>query len=381
VRVLTFGTYDVRSHPRVQVLMDGLRAHGHEVTEVNARLGLSTAERVRILREPWRLPVLVGRLGARWASLVRRSLRFRGADRPDAVLVGYLGHFDVLLARVLFPRTTLVLDHLIFAASTAADRGAAGGLRERSLGLLDRLALTAADVVVVDTEEHRAMVPARLRERAVVVAVGATEQWFAAAEATAPADTSPASDAPTAGQPLSVVFFGLFTPLQGSTVIGRALRLLHERGTAVRATLIGSGQDAAAVHQDVDGLPSVTWLNWVDADELPAVVAGHDVCLGIFGTTEKALRVVPNKVYQGAAAGTAVVTSDTEPQRRLLGDAAVLVPPGDAERLADVLADLAARPGRVGELRRAAASHASAAFTPAAVTEPLDRALVDGAQR
>ncbi|WP_052436204.1 hypothetical protein [Georgenia sp. SUBG003] len=127
MRVLTFGTYDVRSHPRVQVLMDGLRAHGHEVTEDNARLGLSTAERVRILREPWRLPVLIGRLAARWASLVRRSRAFRGAARPDAVLVGYLGHFDVILARVLFPRTTLVLDHLIFAASTAADRG--GGRR------------------------------------------------------------------------------------------------------------------------------------------------------------------------------------------------------------------------------------------------------------
>ncbi|WP_052436206.1 glycosyltransferase [Georgenia sp. SUBG003] len=75
------------------------------------------------------------------------------------------------------------------------------------------------------------------------------------------------------------------------------------------------------------------------------------------------------------------MTSDTEPQRRLLGEAAVLVPPGDAERLADVLADLAARPRRVVELRRAAATHASAAFTPAAVTEPLDRVLVDGAKR
>ncbi|WP_052436205.1 hypothetical protein [Georgenia sp. SUBG003] len=138
------------------------------------------------------------------------------------------------------------------------------------------------------------MVPARLRNRAVVVAVGATANWF---EAAAPIVRAAAEvDAPTAGGPLSVVFFGLFTPLQGSTVIGRALRLLHERGTAVRATLIGSGQDAEAVHQDVDGLPSVTWVDWVDADELPAVVAGHDVCLGIFGTTEKALRVVPNKV-------------------------------------------------------------------------------------
>ena len=53
------------------------------------------------------------------------------------------------------------------------------------------------------------------------------------------------------------------------------------------------------------------WIDWVDADELPGVVAEHDVCLGIFGTTDKAPRVVPNKVYQGVASGCAVVTSDT----------------------------------------------------------------------
>ena len=52
--------------------------------------------------------------------------------------------------------------------------------------------------------------------------------------------------------------------------------------------------------------------------------------------------MVPNKVFQGAAAGCAVVTSDTAPQRRVLGDAAVLVPPGDPAALAEALRSLAA---------------------------------------
>src|SRR5690606_2312612 len=60
-----------------------------------------------------------------------------------------------------------------------------------------------------------------------------------------------------------------------------------------------------------------------------------------FGTTPKAQRVVPTKVYQGLAAGNVVVTSDTEPQRRALGDSALYVPPGDAEALADRLRGLA----------------------------------------
>ena len=46
VRILVFGTYDVRAHPRVDVLVRGLRENGHEVVEVNRPLGLDTAQRI-----------------------------------------------------------------------------------------------------------------------------------------------------------------------------------------------------------------------------------------------------------------------------------------------------------------------------------------------
>ena len=41
---------------------------------------------------------------------------------PDVVLVGYLGHFDVHLARLLFRGVPVVLDHLVGASDTARDR-------------------------------------------------------------------------------------------------------------------------------------------------------------------------------------------------------------------------------------------------------------------
>ncbi|MCM3661048.1 glycosyltransferase family 4 protein [Georgenia satyanarayanai] len=364
MRILAFGTYDAAKHPRVQVLIDGLRRHGHDVRELNRPLGLSTADKVEALRDPLTLPRHALRLARRWVSLVAGAPRYTGPNRPQAVLVGYLGHFDVLLARLLFPGSTIVLDHLIFAADTARDRGTPDGLRTRLLAALDALALRAADVVVVDTDEHRGLVPAWHQGRVVVVDVGATDAWFRAAE-----------DARPPGGPMSVVFFGLFTPLQGTETVGRALRLLHERGVPVHATLVGTGQDAEAVRALVDGLPGIRWHDWIDGAELPALVAGHDVCLGIFGTTGKAGRVVPNKVYQGTAAGCAVVTSDTAPQRRVLGDVAELVPAGDAEALATVLADLAARPDRRAALSADARAWSQERFTPQAVTAPLDRAL------
>ncbi|MCU1656878.1 MAG: glycosyltransferase family 4 protein [Pseudonocardiales bacterium] len=360
VRVLGFGTYDLGRHPRAGVMLDGLRAHGDDVIEVNEPLGFSTAERVAMLGKPWLAYRLALRLLARWAHLARRALRARRRGAFDTVVVGYLGHFDVLLARILFPRTRIVLDLLIFAADTARDRRAAGGLKLRLLDTLDRLAVRCADVIALDTDEHLRLLPERSRYKGVVVLVGAPAAWFAAGDA--PSD-------PTAAA-LRVVFFGLYTPLQGATVIGEALALLADR-PEIEVTMIGNGQDFERARATAAGNRSVTWREWVEPTALPGIVAAHDVCLGIFGTSAKAQRVVPNKVYQGAAAGCAIITSDTRPQRRVLGDAALYVAPGDPAALADALRSLAADPPRTKELRAAARTTAAERFTASAIVEPL----------
>ena len=151
-----------------------------DVVEVNAPLGLDTAARVAMVAQPWRVYRLPLRLARCWARLIRAARGQRG--RVDAVVVGYLGQFDVLLARALFPRRLIVLDQLVFGADTAADRGLGrtGGLRHRLLGWLDRAAVTAADIVLVDTIEDRDLIDVRQRGKAVVVAVGADHDWLRA---------------------------------------------------------------------------------------------------------------------------------------------------------------------------------------------------------
>jgi glycosyltransferase involved in cell wall biosynthesis len=365
MRILFFGTYDVKSHPRVGVLAEGLRAHGHDVAECNAPLGLDTASRVAILAQPWRLPVLGWRLASCWFRLAAGSRR---GPAPDAIVVGYMGHFDVRLARLLFRRKTIVLDHLIGAGDTARDRKlSGGGLKAKLLTAIDGGALKSADVIVVDTDEHLANLPEEHRGRGVVVPVGAPEDWFAAA----PADD--AADSASEGRPLRVAFFGLYTPLQGAPVIGEALSKLA--GAPIEATMIGHGQEFDATRKAAEGGCPTTWIEWVDSAELPALVADHDVCLGIFGTGPKALRVVPNKVFQGAAAGCAIITSDTAPQRRALGDGAVYVPPGDATALADALSRLAGDRAELAAARKRAHDAVLERFGCSAVVEPLVRRL------
>lgn len=357
MRVLGFGTYDISKQPRVGVILDGLRASGAEVRELDEPLGFSTAERVQMLAAPGQAYKLVLRLARCWAVLIRGRYTIR--YRPDVVVVGYLGHFDVLLARVLFPRRTIVLDLLIFAADTARDRGAGGRGKLALLALLDRIAMQVASVIVVDTDEHRALVPGRLRARAVVVPVGAEPAWFAA---------RPTEDQPEG--PLRAIFFGLYTPLQGAVTIGAALAALADRRD-IEVTMVGSGQDHARTRAAAAANPNVRWLDIVAPDELRRLVAASDVCLGIFGSGPKGRRVVPNKIYQGAAAGCAIITSDTPPQRRAFEDAAAYVPPGDGAALAAALVDLAGDRQQLRTLRATAARRADEFFTPQAVISSL----------
>jgi glycosyltransferase involved in cell wall biosynthesis len=368
MRTIIFGTYDTAMHPRIATIAEGLAARGFDVTECNIPLGLTTADRVDMLAKPWKAGGLAARLASRWLRLAARARRL---GRPDVVVVGYLGHFDVHLARLLYRRgrVPLVLDHLISAAGTAKDRRLDGGPRQKVLKLIDAAALRAADIVLVDTEEHLEIVPEKYRPKAVVVPVGAHTPWHEAAE-------EPSADF---SRPLKVVFYGLYTPLQGTPVIGEALGRIA--GAPVEVTMIGRGQDEAETKRAASANQSVRWLDWVPAVELPALVASHDVCLGIFGTGDKALRVVPNKVFQGAAAGCAVITSDTAPQRRVLGtvsqeSGAVLVPPGDPAALADALLQLASDREALLKLRHAARELAAERFTPEQVVGPLtDRLL------
>ncbi len=352
MRILFFGTYDAAVHPRVAVLLEGLRAHFDHVDEINEPLGFGTAERVSTVASPRRLPALGARVLAAWRRLLAAAARL---PAPDVVVVGYLGHFDVLLARLRFRRATIVLDYLVSGADTAIDRNIGSPVVRWLLAGLDRLALAAADIVVVDTEDQRQRLPAGKRDDAVIVPVGAPAHWY--------------REPPTrSSDRLGVVFYGLFTPLQGTPTIAAALAELADE--AIDVTMIGTGQDYAASREIAAPNTNIEWIDWLDGEDLVDVVSRHDVCLGIFGTTPKAQRVVPNKGFQGAAAGCVVVTSDTKPQRAMLEDAAVYVTAGDSVELAAALRRLAEDP-TILERRRRSHRIARERFAAAEVVVPL----------
>ena len=230
---------------------------------------------------------------------------------------------------VLFNPLVTLTDTLV------EDRGLIepGSVPARLIALVDQIGLRLADVILVDTDENGRYLVERFRideARLVTVPVGADETIFYSDE----------SEDESGRQVLDVLFFGKFIPLHGIETIVRAAGLLRKH-QEIRFELVGTGQAYQQMRRLSNelGVTSIRWTDWIPFQELGEPIRAADVVLGIFSGGAKAARVIPNKVYQGLACGTAVVTRDSPAIRECLatGRQALLVPPEDPEELAAAL--------------------------------------------
>ena len=169
--------------------------------------------------------------------------------------------------------------------------------------------------------------------------------------------------------------YASFIPLHGLEHVVRAAAILEKRGEKVSIDLIGSGDTENSVRALAEqvGVHSITFVGRRPYDELPEWMARSDLCLGVFGTSPKARRVIPNKVFDALACERAVVTGDTPAVRELLrpGADVWVCPPGDPEALADSIVTLR----RDNDLRRSIAEAGHARFREAASLDALAREL------
>jgi glycosyltransferase involved in cell wall biosynthesis len=293
--VVFFGAYD-HAYPRNAVLRRGLEENGAVVRECRA----STRWRF------WaRYPILVlhflsdGRAArARDATARRRFLfvpEFCAKDVPLAKLLGLLTArrvvFDPLAARY----ETKILD---WRRKPPSSLTAWWNFR------IDAVSFRLADLILADTAAHRDYF---LRtygfkpKKIAVLPIGCDDRLF-----------RPLTPSPRTGEkrPFDVLFFGSFLPLHGVEIIAEAALLLAKE-TDIRFRFIGEGQTYPKVRSffDEHKLQNAEFLGRLPLARLPAEIAKADICLGVFGRTEKSRRVVPHKIYQALAMGKTVVTA------------------------------------------------------------------------
>ncbi len=342
MKVCYFGLYDP-TYPRNRMIREGLKAHGVAITECR---------------------IEVGYRGEQYRALTERMRRTK--DHFDALIVAEHNQFVVPLAWLWARQrgVPVIFDPFTSAyASDVVDRRevAVGSFQARKRWALDYISMNLADALLADTDQHRQYFSAtfRLRQSKIhVVPVGADERLYRPRRR------------PGARSCFLVLFWGTYIPLHGVETIVHAAYLLRDQQD-IAVELIGDGQTYEAVRSlaaDM-GLPATMFRPRMPEKQLPAAIAQADICLGIFGSTSKALRVVPNKVYQAVAMRQPVISGDSPALREFFtpGQHLCAVPMSDGTALADAITQLYHEPSLRNRLASAGYQRYLTAFTPQAI--------------
>ncbi len=346
--VCFFGGFET-GYPRSDVLRKGLEKHG-----VSVRMCRTSPRKRGVVR----------------AAVL--AWKYIAMKRPfDVIYVPEFRHKDVPLAWVLAKLTgkRLVFDPLVSRYDTKildradADEGSVQAWHNRNL---DRISLRLPDIVLADTTCHADYYAEEFgvsSEKLRVLSVGFDEDVF---DPDLYPDARRRANLPRSEPGYSVLFFGNYLPLHGvDTIVSAAERLSGI--PEIHFDLIGRGQTFPKVEQFVRsrGLANVRLLERIPMESLPITIIAADVCLGVFGRTEKAGRVVANKVYQAMAMGKPVITEDSPAIRELFAEPEeiCLVPAGDPDALAGQIEALYRDPTRARRIGERAAQRVRAEFT------------------
>ncbi|MFH1455601.1 MAG: glycosyltransferase [archaeon] len=295
MKVCYFGTYE-RSYSRNQTIINGLKHNNVTVYECHTDIW-GKKEHKTDFNLLGKMKFLLN------SSISYTSLFFRYMFMPehDVVIVGYPGQIDMFVAKFAsFIRgKPLVFDaYLSLYDSMVNDRKVIkkNSFTGQALHFVDKYSCKLANKVLLDTNEHikffskEFQIPKSKFDR---VWIGANNRVFY------PRNKRKFDK-------FTVLFHGKFIPLQGVPYIIEAAKELKD----VNFIIIGAGQSFDSIKKKVsnDKLKNIEFKGFLPTAEIADYLAKSHVGLGIFGDTEKARRVIPNKAYEILAMKVPLIT-------------------------------------------------------------------------
>lgn len=334
LRVVYFGTFR-EEYARNQMQMEGLRRAGIEVLVCHRPLWLGMEDRLLLASGGWRSPAFWLRTLRTYAGLIAD---FRRLPDFDVLVIGYPGHYDVFLAWLLsrLRRKPLAWDLFNSVYLMSRERG----LQQRSpftINLLRRLeafAVRLPERMFLDTpqfiawfEEQYQADPARFR----TVAIGADDRYFQPRPETAET------------QPFTVLYYGGYIPNHGIETVIQAAYLLRTE-IDLQFKLIGDGPTRPAAIELARqlALDNLTFIDWLNREQLAEHIAGAGVVLGAFSNSEQLSLTNNNKIYEAFAMQKAVISarSPAIPAVVQHGESLYLVERADPHSLAQAVLTL-----------------------------------------
>jgi len=111
---------------------------------------------------------------------------------------------------------------------------------------------------------------------------------------------------------IHVGFWGTYIPLHGIEFIIKAAEILKDNKKII-FSLLGRGQTYKKNVELATSLKlnNIEFFDIIPLNDLPHFIAKCDIGLGIFGKGEKALCVIPNKIFEAIQMKVPIITSNT----------------------------------------------------------------------
>jgi len=289
-RICYFGIYNP-NYARNEVNIRGLRENGIEVIECRTdKTGFK------------KYPILFKKL---W------SLR----GRYDVLFVAFHGHAVMPVAWIVgkvFHRKKIIFDALISVYDTNIfdrKKHSATSLMALKYWFIDWLSCALADRVLLESASHCEyfqdtfhVSSSKLR----TVLLGCSDKVMY------PRLQKKDKEG------FLVHFHGTYIPLQGIPFIVKAAKLLENEGIVFNIIgRLSTYREAIDLAKDLE-IKNINFIDYLPYNKLSDYMAMADVCLGLFGDTDKAKRTAAFKIAEAMAMAKPVITAETPAVKEFL---------------------------------------------------------------
>ncbi|MBC11925.1 MAG: glycosyltransferase WbuB [Rhodothermaceae bacterium] len=259
--------------------------------------------------------------------------------------------------------------------------GLPGDLLGRTFEAKEGRMLRGADAVIGITDAFRPLLDGWGVDPARVAII---ENWAPLAELPQrPRDTAWAQAHGLDAHPV-VLYSGTLGMKHDPASLGHVAGVLADRMPEARVVVVSSGQGADWLAERAAGLPNLVLLPFQPFEVFPDVLGAADVFVAILEPDASAVSV-PSKVLAYLCAGRPAVLSvpadNLAAQVVTREGAGVVVPPGDADALAEAVLSLLAAPAQRERMGGAGRAYAERAFDLDAVAERIEAVLQNALTR
>lgn len=326
--IIYFGTYE-KNYPRNRLFIRALSKQ-FSLTELHCEIWGNNKNKTKLFN-PLGLSKVLFALARSYIKLF--VMLKKTVKRGDIVLTGFPGQFDLfflVLVRAILPPIKIVANPLVsFYDTIVEDRAllADKGILAKMLKTWEKFLFRKCSMVITDTIENKKYFCEKFclnPNKVEVVYVGADTSVFK------PIGIKK-------NEIFTVLFYGTYIPLHGIENIIEAVKLCPKE--SIKWMFVGDGQLFEVLEPKLNNLIKsgfkIEVIRWIEYEKLNDTINKSHIALGIFGTTEKSKRVIPNKLFQAVASATPVITASSDAIKEIFDESVLTTTSNDSASIAE----------------------------------------------